>query len=769
MNSLPTSEFPLPLAIVGEFPSAVSDEDYAIQARIASDMENADRLQAAFETDPHHSSTAWQMRNRPTPKELYPNLTAVEARGWLMPLLRRLRWNATRSETRWVKIVSDMILQVLRKTTQLAEVEFTSLVETLTDMHRVSRVLCLTYLARLLEGLEGEGVTSDGVIRGIRGLREEHRANYPNGILGDPFVWPLFRVNGILPQEAPWATRVQADIGKSDVGLLPIFDAENVDFQEAQPTKRARAAVEQIGTERLEAGLRRWVGMLKDAPALSEIDTTMLRQVILLIDGLSASAADELLWEIARAPWRRKEEAGWVKAYLWVANRYVARGRSASRAFAFVEALAMNEATATEEVLEIYHSILSTLQAEGTEKGADGFPFDSDPALASVQRRIDQVLRICAEAVARGPYIHPKVAMLGQLMEGMKPEEKSEPVKVWQAQMTRPLPYFDPGPDVKAAIQAAEGGIYKEVPPLDLFYSTFRRADWIAEHEKEFSPELLKAWRQHVQGLNGAGGMRRWALDRLDSLPLPWLLRALQSVPGDLHTIELCRRHVAGHGWNAELVEAMRAWVRALETYASANLDRARVEWFLWFEDVCPIRAEECWSCRVKQDVRQMKPKQRAAWIKLLDNPSFTVTAKPPQKWLNSAQAAFSGVGADEFRRRFVEWFAPFGEGTPLRLTVCGRNVLRGLMWLALVARDPAVDEALCRFAGAKWKTKEHLRRAAQAEMAFAHVLAERAPEGALKMLEVMLASGRAATGSATDKALQALRGRLGLDRGPNG
>ena len=61
-------------------------------------------------------------------------------------------------------------------------------------------------------------------------------------------------------------------------------------------------------------------------------------------------------------------------------------------------------------------------------------------------------------------------------------------------------------------------------------------------------------------------------------------------------------------------------------------------------------------------------------------------------------------------------------------------------------------------------ENQEHPRRAAQAEMAFAHVLAERAPEGAVRMLEKMLASGRAGAGSATNKALQALRGRSDLD-----
>ncbi len=758
MSSLTTSELPPPLAHADRFPATAADEDCAVQTQIAIDIENAQGIQMAFETDPQHSSTIWQMRHRPTQNKLYPNLMAAEARGWLMPLIRRLRWNAARPELPWVKILSDMIVQALRIAKPVTKQELTFLLDALSSMDRISRLLCLTHLPELLEGVEREGAASNELIRGIRGAREEHQANFANGALGDPFLWPLFRLNGIRTTEAPWATQVRADIGKSDVGLLAIFNAANGAFENSRPTKRALAAVEELGNGRVEAGLQRWVGMLRDAPLLSKIDTTILGHLILLVDNLPVSAAEELLWEIARTPGRWKEEGGWVKAYLWAINRYVAAGRSPIRAFTCVEALAMNQATAMAEVLETYHSLLSKLQAEESQKGVDGFPFDGDAAVASVQRRIDDVLRICAEAVADGPYLHPQVAALGQLIEGMKPEEKSAPVKVWHAQMVRPRPYWEAGPDAKEALNALEARIFKEVLPLDLFYSTFQRADWITDHEAEFSQELLKAWRQRLQGSNGAGGMRRWALNQLDSLPLPWLVRTLRSVPGDLHTIDLCRRHVAEHGWNAELVEAMRAWVKALETYASVNLDRARVEWFLWFEDVCPVIVDDCWSYRLKQDLRQMKPKQRAAWIDLLDNPSFTVTAKPPQKWLKSARAAFPRVGAEEFRRGFVEWFKPFGDGTPLRLTVCGRNVLRGLMWVALVAADPVVDEALCRFAGARWKTKEHLRRAAQAEMAFAHVLAERAPEGAVTILEGMLASGRAKAGSFTEKALQALR-----------
>jgi hypothetical protein len=82
---------------------------------------------------------------------------------------------------------------------------------------------------------------------------------------------------------------------------------------------------------------------------------------------------------------------------------------------------------------------------------------------------------------------------------------------------------------------------------------------------------------------------------------------------------------------------------------------------------------------------------------------------------------------------------------------------LRVLIWAALVARDPVVDEALAGFSKAKWKTKENARCAGQAEMAFSYVLAERAPETALPVLESMVSSGRATPGSATHRTYQAL------------
>jgi hypothetical protein len=148
--------------------------------------------------------------------------------------------------------------------------------------------------------------------------------------------------------------------------------------------------------------------------------------------------------------------------------------------------------------------------------------------------------------------------------------------------------------------------------------------------------------------------------------------------------------------------------------------------------------------------------------VALLGDGAFAIQGKPTKKWLKCATAAFPKIGAVTFRRRFRSWFAPFAAAETLRLTITGRNVLRLLMWSALIAEDPAVDESLAAFSNAKWQTKENARCAAQAEMAFSHVMAERAPERAVEILEEMVRTKRAYPGSTSYKTYQALCARFG-------
>lgn len=725
--------------MVDSFPSSVTDGDRPIQVMINQDLDNADRLQTAFEEAfPPGKPTFLRSRHRPQPAQLYPRLMAETSREWLTPLLRRLRWNRMQGEGDGQRVIrlSEMISQLVSRVPAVTEEEFADLARTAIDLAGAPRVTYLDHMRGFIRNLEDANAVGEAAVRGIKSLVECSRHIYPAGIWRDQFVWPLFRSEGgFAPDELCWSARVRRDLSAFDPSLraawLPVFDAERRAFHGAcETSKSCRAAVEQLGEQRLQDGFRRWIGMLKDGTALqlSETGTAILRHIVLLIDGLTAPSSEELLCDIARAPWRRKQDAGWLETYLWVLSRHTARQRSPDRAFACLEALSMNPVTASEPVLEQYQSALATLLAEGGTQGVDGFPLHSDPSLESQHRRIDQVLRTCADAIARGPYIHPTVAQLGQLMESLGDGEMTPAARMWRAHMTAPKQWFDPGPDVKASLQALEAAIMQDfsADPDTLYRALLNRLDWILGHEKEYSRESVRAWTQRLEG---ASGMLRQALHRIDTLPLPWLLRTIERVPADMKVIELCQRQVAAHGWSVDLVEAIRKWLPSLGTSGSAHLERAKVEWFLWFEDAAPIQTEACWSHLVKRDLREMPAKERAAWLKLLQHSSFTVTAHPPKRWFQAAEADFPNLGPAVFRRRFVAWFDPFRKGEPLRLSVCGRNVLRVLIWTALIAKDPAVDEALAGFANAQWKTKEHQRRAAQAEMAFSYVLAQRAPQ----------------------------------------
>jgi len=149
-------------------------------------------------------------------------------------------------------------------------------------------------------------------------------------------------------------------------------------------------------------------------------------------------------------------------------------------------------------------------------------------------------------------------------------------------------------------------------------------------------------------------------------------------------------------------------------------------------------------------------------WMPVLTNVSFAVSDKPSAKWLKPGKAAFEKLGIDKFRARYREWFLPFGEAEPLRLTVPGRDVLRLLIWYSMVAEDPSVDDALGWYAQAKWKTKESSDRAARADTAFAHVMAQRNPAGARQAFETMIQSGRAVEGTKTQAAYLKLSEQAG-------
>ncbi len=533
----------------------------------------------------------------------------------------------------------------------------------------------------------------------------------------------------------------------------------------ASPAAPGRPALKHLGNgEHLQDGLWRWIGMLGDAASsFTPADAMVLRAVVVLCGHLGGPACDQLLYEIARAPWIQKPEHAWMYAYLLTID-----GCSQDRAFACLEALMMNPVTALPDVRRRYEALLAvfgTAVVADSSVGVDGFPLDSDPELLPHQKRIDQLFHLAAGAAAAGPYQDPGAAARLAALRSAKTENLSPAMQaaanMWEAQMTRPLPWFRVAPEVTAAHDAMKAAIFKEfsADSFGLYRAAMARAQWIAAHEGEYAEDAYRLWNEW-HGNPGRGGLVGQAFAKVDELPLEWLLPAVRKDGGSGKLFELCEKHVARHGWEPELLAAFRQWIPRIGTARGDQVLRARAEWFAWFENVTPIDPAACWSHRVKRDLRGMPPKEAAAWRTLLENNTFIITGEPPKKWLKAAEVLFPKVGADAFRRRFVEWFAPFANGELLRLTVTGRNVLRPLMWYALIAKDSAVDEALLGFAHVNWKTKDAAKRAAQAEMAFAHVISQRAPETALPILEPLVVSGQAFAGSATHRVYTELCAR---------
>jgi hypothetical protein len=763
--------------MVDAFPTIPADPDYQMQLQIAAELQNAQAVQAEFERsypkDPSSrvATLATRLGHYPTGASLYPALTAAADRqAWVMPLLRRLAWHHLQGESgaAWQSTLADMLRIALERLRRVSEAEFVALADELERRPHGYRQ-ALGIFAR---ELEKDGPLSPSVADALARLRRLADRTHEVG-LAESIAWPFFRSPIAADDPDPcWSARVRRDLGslapqlRADWHEALITGLSQYRDYSGAPGKSCAAALKRLGNVEMEARLRRWIGMLSEGPrlALTLTGAMIFDKVVELCHLLGGPVSDQLLYDIARAPWTEAPEYRWIHTYLWALG-----SRSQDRAFACLEALMMNPVTAVAYVQRQYEGLLAVFGAReipNSSVGVDGFPLNSDPALVPQQTRIDQLLRMAASAAAGGRYVDSRVAAMVERYRAMKEEDLPPAVratmKTWVDQMTRKLPWFPVAPEVKAAYQAMQEAILKEfgADPDSLYRAVAARSEWIAAHKQEYAKDTLELWEQWLYGLGCGEGLVPRSFAKVDQLSLEELVRALKAGGVGLRVSELCGKYVAEHGWHPDLVEAFRQWIPSIGVAASDRIYRARAEWFLWFENVAPIDLEACWSHRVKRDLREMPPDQYANWRALLDNSAFTVTAKPPAKWLKAAEKAFPKVGVAAFRRRFVKWFEPFAKGETLRMTVPGRNILRVLMWYALVSKDSAVDEALLGFANARWKTKEVARCAAQAEMAFSYVLSQRMPEAALPLLEAFVESGQAYDGSATHQVYKALCAR---------
>src|SRR5207248_6797712 len=129
------------------------------------------------------------------------------------------------------------------------------------------------------------------------------------------------------------------------------------------------------------------------------------------------------------------------------------------------------------------------------------------------------------------------------------------------------------------------------------------------------------------------------------------------------------------------IVEAVSEYHATLHGSVTDQTRRQHVGWWLWLEDVTPIKTEECWSSIVRADLRNFTGSRKKAWMELIGNMTFAVVTKPPAKWSKIAELALGAVGPEDFANQMRRWLAPMAESKPLRLSTPGRDVLRCLIW----------------------------------------------------------------------------------------
>jgi len=254
-----------------------------------------------------------------------------------------------------------------------------------------------------------------------------------------------------------------------------------------------------------------------------------------------------------------------------------------------------------------------------------------------------------------------------------------------------------------------------------------RVASWSALLQK---PELSVMDRPRQILLRLMVEIRRVA-DSPQPQPIAETQEALKLLREGRHAgFEQAVEYTQQYGYQLEIVEAVRAYHDTLHGSVTDQVRRQHVGWWLWLEDVAPIKPDECWSSIVRADLRAFTGPRKKAWTDLIGNMTFAVTTKPPAKWTKAAETALAAVGPEDFVNQMRRWLAPMADDKPLRISTPGRDALRCLIWdCSLCPPDPQLDEAVSWIGKATWKNKESRDRILKIAGPLREVLSARNPE----------------------------------------
>jgi len=243
---------------------------------------------------------------------------------------------------------------------------------------------------------------------------------------------------------------------------------------------------------------------------------------------------------------------------------------------------------------------------------------------------------------------------------------------------------------------------------VDLALTAFDRAVWIGEHAHELAH--TDAWRGRLANI----------LYHLYGLRLPFsaadVCRLIGGRNGTAPPVGCLVEYGAARDLTPDLCVALRqlrdryqAGVGRDHPHAAVQTQVQLLDMLLWHDETHALDLAACWSERVRHGFRSMTGERKSRWRALLRHIRGDAGSKPPKPWVKDAERRLAAVETEDFRATIADWFACFREPQPLRLSVVGSHVLKGLLWYCALARDPAVTDAALALLDTTWKPKRNL------------------------------------------------------------
>jgi hypothetical protein len=271
-----------------------------------------------------------------------------------------------------------------------------------------------------------------------------------------------------------------------------------------------------------------------------------------------------------------------------------------------------------------------------------------------------------------------------------------------------------PGANVYAVAGAGVERLRKQFSDrqlIELIGVIILRRAWIAQNANDIAQPAL--WRDRLHYIRA----------HLYDAKLPFtaadLCRLMLVCDAYLRLIPCLVEYFKQHGLTPELSAALRQFraryhesVGGVYGQGEHQLGLQRLNMLLWHDEWDELDAEACWSERIRRDYRAMAGERRARWRALLHHIRGDAGSKPPKPWANEAGKRLAAVGIDDFRAMTRGWFDAFRASDPLRLSLAGSHVLKGLLWYVALAQNAAATEAALWLLDARWKPKRNVDKA---------------------------------------------------------